>query len=65
MDNKVYVRLTWFTQIGTILAVSLSYAVNKSIWWVMLHGFFGWFYCVYWGFKYGILNEVINVYLMR
>lgn len=38
--------------LGTIIAVTLSYAVNKSIWWMILHGIFGWFYVIYHAIKY-------------
>ncbi|AFC75122.1 putative membrane protein [Rickettsia parkeri str. Tate's Hell] len=32
---------------GTILAIVISFNVNKSILWAIIHGFFGWFYIVY------------------
>jgi hypothetical protein len=32
---------------GTALAIAISWSVNKSILWAMLHGLFGWFYVVY------------------
>jgi p-aminobenzoyl-glutamate transporter AbgT len=33
--------------LGTILAVLLSWSVNHSILWVIIHGIFGWFYVLY------------------
>ena len=33
--------------IGTALAVSISWGVNKSILWAILHGVFSWFYVIY------------------
>lgn len=33
--------------IGCILAVVISYTLNKSILWAILHGIFGWFYVIY------------------
>jgi hypothetical protein len=42
----------WVGGIGTALAVVISWSVNQSILWAMLHGFFGWFYVLYyaiWG----------------
>lgn len=33
--------------IGTILAVIVSWTVNKSIGWAIIHGFFGWLYLAY------------------
>lgn len=42
----------WMGLIGTALAVAISWSVNQSILWAMLHGFLGWFYVLYyaiWG----------------
>jgi hypothetical protein len=33
--------------IGNALAVTISWSINKSILWAILHGLFGWFYVVY------------------
>ena len=33
--------------IGNALAVAISWSVNKSILWGILHGLFGWFYVIY------------------
>lgn len=35
---------------GKALAIVISWSVNKSILWAMLHGFFGWFYVIYFAF---------------
>lgn len=32
---------------GGVLAMILSYTTNHSILWCLLHGFFGWFYVIY------------------
>ncbi|MGH9790753.1 MAG: hypothetical protein ACRD5W_06040 [Candidatus Acidiferrales bacterium] len=32
---------------GTALAIAISWSVNKSILWAIIHGFFSWFYVVY------------------
>ena len=32
---------------GTALAITISWSVNKSILWAIVHGFFSWFYVVY------------------
>jgi len=34
---------------GAALAITISWSVNKSIWWAILHGFFSWFYVIYHG----------------
>jgi len=37
---------------GAILAMILSYSINQSIAWCILHGIFGWFYVIYFAIKY-------------
>ena len=32
---------------GTALAIAISFNQNTSVLWAMIHGFFGWFYVVY------------------
>jgi hypothetical protein len=32
---------------GTVLAVTISWSVNRSIFWSIIHGFFGWLYIIY------------------
>jgi hypothetical protein len=42
----------WVNTLGTIIAVAISWSVNQSILWAVLHGIFGWFYVLYyaiWG----------------
>jgi len=38
--------------LGAMIAVVLSYSVNKSIGWMILHGIFSWFYVIYHAIKY-------------
>jgi len=33
--------------LGNVIAVVLSWAVNHSILWALVHGFFGWLYIIY------------------
>lgn len=33
--------------LGTALAVAISWSLYKSIAWGIIHGFFGWFYVLY------------------
>lgn len=37
---------------GGSLAMILSYSVNHSIGWCILHGIFGWLYVIYHAIKY-------------
>ena len=32
---------------GTALAIAISWSVNQSIVWAIVHGFLGWFYVAY------------------
>ncbi len=33
--------------IGMVLAMIISWSVNKSILWAIIHGLFGWLYIIY------------------
>lgn len=35
---------------GSALAITISWGVNHSILWAILHGFFSWFYVIYYAF---------------
>ena len=36
---------------GTALAISISWSVNKSILWAILHGLLSWIYVIYYAIK--------------
>jgi hypothetical protein len=36
---------------GSILAVTLSWSVNHSILWMIVHGIFSWFYVIYYALE--------------
>jgi hypothetical protein len=36
--------------LGSAIAVAISWSLNKSIIWAIIHGFFGWFYVIYYAF---------------
>jgi uncharacterized membrane protein YoaK (UPF0700 family) len=38
--------------LGAVIAVVLSWTVNKSILWCILHAICGWLYVVYWIFTH-------------
>ncbi len=38
---------------GCAMAITISWALHKSILWAMFHGFFSWFYVIY----YAIIRE--------
>jgi len=37
--------------LGTIIAVTISWSINKSILWCILHGIFSWFYVIYYAIR--------------
>jgi hypothetical protein len=37
---------------GSALAMAISFNVNRSVFWAILHGLFGWFYVVYYIIRY-------------
>ncbi len=37
---------------GTALAIAISWSMNKSILWAMLHGLLGWVYVIYYAIAY-------------
>lgn len=39
--------------LGSIIAVVVSWSVNKSLWWAFWHGVFGWFYVIYYALGFG------------
>lgn len=49
---------------GCWLAVVLSYAINKSIWWCLLHFIMGWLYVVYWLFEYTAIDVWIGQWIV-
>jgi hypothetical protein len=36
--------------LGSAIAVAISWSLHKSILWAAIHGFFGWFYVLYYAF---------------
>ncbi len=33
--------------LGSAIAVAVSWSLHKSLIWAIIHGFFGWFYVIY------------------
>lgn len=36
--------------LGSVIAVAISWSLNKSIVWAIVHGIFSWFYVIYYAF---------------
>ncbi len=37
---------------GTALAITISWHTNQSLLWVLVHGFLGWIYVIYYAIRY-------------
>jgi hypothetical protein len=37
---------------GSALAIAISWSMNKSLLWAIIHGIFSWFYVVYYWIRY-------------
>jgi hypothetical protein len=37
---------------GSALAITISWSMNKSIFWAIVHGFLSWFYVIYYAIVY-------------
>lgn len=48
---------------GGIIAAALSFALNKSIFWAILHYLCGYVYVLYWLFKYTRFAEWVNTWV--
>jgi len=52
---------------GSALAIAISYTTHQSVLWAIIHGFFSWFYVVYFAlgvFALGVLLFVFAIYVM-
>lgn len=36
-------------EMGAVIAIAISWSLNKSIGWAILHGLCGWLYVIYYG----------------
>ena len=46
-------NIHYSTTFGAALAITISYSINESILWAIIHGFFGWLYVIYVGITGG------------
>lgn len=47
---KVKISVSPAITIGSIIAIVISWNINHSILWAIVHGFCSWWYVVYWFF---------------
>ena len=51
MSNVTVQTASWHgVGFGSALAMAISFNVNQSIGWAILHGIFSWFYVIYYAF---------------
>lgn len=55
----------WFNKIGRVVAILLSWTVNHSLGWGILHYLFGWWYVIYWMICQSPIENWVREYLMR
>ena len=48
MQRKTVIKIGSGFQFGAALAMIISWSVNHSILWAILHGICSWFYVIYW-----------------
>jgi hypothetical protein len=46
-DNKNNIVIYNGLSFGSALAIAISFTINESVGWAILHGIFGWFYVIY------------------
>ena len=47
------VNINYGVGFGTLIAAGISYLKWHSLGWMILHGFLGWFYIIYYAIRYG------------
>ena len=52
INNKRRRMLGYFTTVGQVLALALSFAKWHSLGWAIIHGILGWVYLVYYFFEH-------------
>ena len=50
MEDHSHSQFICTIGLGGALAIAISWSLHKSILWAMLHGFFSWFYVIYYAF---------------
>jgi len=46
-NSKVSESVRGGITLGSALAITISWSLNKSILWAIIHGIFSWFYVIY------------------
>lgn len=59
MKKEVKVNVKLFSSMGSFMAATLSFAVNKSILWAIIHAIFSWLYVAYWTIIHSQIPDLI------
>ena len=49
---------------GSALAMVISFTINKSVIWAIIHGFFSWFYVLYYALFIKKPKQFLKTYLL-
>ena len=52
-SGRVFATISNGISLGQAIAVAISWSINHSLLWVILHGVLGWFYVIYYAFGFG------------
>lgn len=63
MSRQIVVRSSFVS--GGFVAACMSYAINQSIWWLIPHVIFGWWYVLYWLFSYTDFRQWMLQFVVR
>jgi hypothetical protein len=63
MSDRSYLNVTSAIP-GSVVAVMMSYAINKSLLWAIFHCICGWMYVCYWLFTYTDISNWINSWVV-
>lgn len=53
LPNNAARNVMGWGRLFTVIAVLVSWSINQSIWWTIVHGSLGWIYLIYYWLGYG------------
>lgn len=58
------ITISWFSSLCTMVAILMSWSVNHSVWWAILHSIVSFIYVPYWLVKYTSLVDWISQWVV-
>lgn len=52
-SGRVFATISNGISLGQAIAVAISWSINHSLLWVIIHGILGWFYVIYYALGFG------------